>query len=309
MRHIAGLVMLAAVVGGCATATPTGLTPVDISGTWSGSWEGYGILKMKRHDNAEARFTQQGTIGTGRLWLQGVLASESIPLTMRLAGATGVSVALHVTGNRVLIQDPRDERIFTAEFAVDGDRMVGRVLTTEQPARIVLERVRPHEAVATPPPAATALPAATAPAAEPVVAAAPPAEAEPVPAMPPAPRPAPQEFVPTDALKPVYFELAGASLEPSQTPAMDANVQWLQAHPDVLVIIEGHCDERGTVAYNLALGERRARTVRDYLLARGVAETRITLVSYGEDRPSCTERNEACWRESRRAALVIKARE
>jgi peptidoglycan-associated lipoprotein len=115
--------------------------------------------------------------------------------------------------------------------------------------------------------------------------------------------------VPTDALKPVYFELAGASLEPSQTPAMDANVQWLQAHPDVLVIIEGHCDERGTVAYNLALGERRARTVRDYLLARGVAETRITLVSYGEDRPSCTERNEACWRESRRAALVIKARE
>jgi peptidoglycan-associated lipoprotein len=90
---------------------------------------------------------------------------------------------------------------------------------------------------------------------------------------------------------------------------MDAAVQWLQANPGVPVIIEGHCDERGTEAYNLTLGERRARTVRDYLLARGIGAARITLVSYGEERPSCLEQSEACWHENRRATFVIKAGE
>jgi peptidoglycan-associated lipoprotein len=314
MRYIAGLVMLAGVLAGCVAPMPTGLAPVDIAGTWSGSWDGYGIRKIKRHDNADAWFTQKGTTGTGRLWLEGILASESIPLSMRLAGANGASVVIEVTGNRVRIQDPRDERIFAAEFLVHGDRMVGRVLSTEQPARIVLERVRPREAVVTPPsvvapsPVATAPPDATASDAPPVAAALPVA-AEPVWATPPAPRPAPQEFAPTDALKPVHFAFGGSNLEPSQTPVMDAAIQWLQANQNVLVIIEGHCDERGTGAYNLTLGERRARTVRDYLLAHGVAAARITLVSYGEERPSCPEPNEACWRENRRAAFVIKASE
>jgi peptidoglycan-associated lipoprotein len=311
MRNIAGFVILAAVMAGCATATPTGLTPVDIAGTWSGSWEGYGIQKIKRHDNADGQFTQQGTTGAGRLWLEGILASESIPLSIRLAGASGVPVVLEVTGNRVLIRDPRDERVFAAEFAVHGDRMVGRLLTTPQPARIVLERVRPREAVASAPPVAAPLPDATpppvvtAPVALPIAAEAPGAD-EPVRATPMAERPSPQEFAPTDALKPVHFAFGGSHLEPSQTPAMDAAVQWLQANPGVPVIIEGHCDERGTEAYNLTLGERRARTVRDYLLARGIGGARLTLVSYGEERPSCVEHSEACWQENRRATFVVK---
>ena len=310
MRYIAGLMMVAAVMGGCATSTPTGRTPVvDITGTWSGSWEGYGVQKIKRHDNADAQFTQQGATGSGQIWMEGVLASESIPLTMRLAGARGVSVALEVSGNRVLIRHPRDERIFAAEFAVHGDRMVGRLLTTEQPGRIVLERVRPQEAAVTPPPAATAPPDSTAPAAPVAVAAAQPGASEPVPATPPAPRPEPQEFASTERLKQVHFPLGGSNLEPSQTVLMDANVQWLQANSNLRVIVEGHCDERGTAEYNLALGERRARTVRDYLLARGIAEDRIALVSYGEERPSCTEQNEACWRENRRAAFVIDGKD
>jgi peptidoglycan-associated lipoprotein len=314
MRHIAGLIMLAAVTAGCATSTPTGRTatmtgrtPVDISGTWSGSWEGYGVQQIKRHDVADARFTQQGATGTGRVWLEGILASESIPLRLRLAGAEGAPVALEVTGNRVLIRDPRDARIFAAEFAVHGDRMVGRLLTTEQPGRIVLERVRPREVLATAP-AATEPPAVSTPAAPTVVAAVPTEAPEPVPATPPAPRPAPQEFASSEALKQIHFAFGGSNLEASQTLLMDANIQWLQANPSVLVIIEGHCDERGTAEYNMALGERRARSVRDYLLEHGIAAERITLVSYGEERPSCTEENEACWRENRRAAFVISAR-
>ena len=98
-------------------------------------------------------------------------------------------------------------------------------------------------------------------------------------------------------------------VDPKTGAVIDANVRWLQANPDAVVIIEGHCDERGTEAYNLALGERRARAVRDYLLARGIAAARITIVSYGEERPSCTEHSEECWRENRRAAFVIKAKE
>ena len=301
MGYIAGLVMLAAVMAGCAT-TPTGLTPVVITGAWSGSWEGYGVFKGQRHDNADAQFTQGGTTGTGRLWAEGILASESIPLRLRLAGAEGVPVAFRVTGNRVVIHDPRDERIFAAEFAVNGDRMVGRMLTTPEPARIVLERTRPRAVVAPP----TASPPLAAP---PAVAVAPPALAEPVSPPSPDPRPAPQDFTPTEGLRPVLFGFDQSTLDPSQIPVMDANVRWLQANPDAIVIIEGHCDERGTDEYNLALGERRARAVRDALLARGIAAARLTLVSYGEERPSCTDHTEACWRENRRAAFVIKAKE
>ncbi len=302
MRYVAALAMLAALMTGCATATPTGLTPVDITGVWSGSWEGYGIFKIQRHDTADAQFIQRGATGTGRLRGEGILASESIPLRMRLLGAEGVPVAFEVTGNRVVIHDPRDERIFAAEFAVNGDRMVGRMLTTPEPARIVLERVRPREASA-PPPATAPPPAAR------EVAAAPTAPPEPVAPPSPKSRPTPQEFAPTEALKPVHFGFGQSTLDPSEIAVMDANVRWLEANPDALAIIEGHCDERGTQEYNLALGERRARTVRDYLLARGIAAARLTLISYGEDRPSCTEHTEACWRENRRAAFVIKTKE
>ena len=304
MRYIAALMTLAAVFAGCATTTPTGLSPVDITGAWTGSWEGYGIFDIKRHDAADAKFEQQGNRGTGRVWLEGILASESVPLTMRLAGAEGVPVFYEVNGNRVVVRDVRDERIMMAEFAVDGDRMVGRMLTTPQPARIVLERVKPRVAAPTPPPAPAPAPPPPA-----VVAAPPPPPAEPVRPAPAPARPAPQEFAPTNALKPVYFAFDRADLEPAQAAVMDDNVRWLQANPNVLVIIEGHCDERGTNAYNLALGERRARTARDYLLSRGIAADRVTVISYGEERPTCRDRNEACWTENRRASFVIKPKE
>ena len=75
-----------------------------------------------------------------------------------------------------------------------------------------------------------------------------------------------------------------------------------------LVLIEGHCDERGTNEYNLALGERRAKATMNYLVSQGVQAARITIISYGEERPLCTEKTEACWARNRRAHFLTKAR-
>jgi len=73
-------------------------------------------------------------------------------------------------------------------------------------------------------------------------------------------------------------------------------------------LIEGHCDERGTTEYNLALGERRARATMSYLTGQGVQTSRITLISYGKERPVCTEHNEACWARNRRVHFLVKAK-
>ena len=89
---------------------------------------------------------------------------------------------------------------------------------------------------------------------------------------------------------------------------LDANGTWLKAHDSSLVLIEGHCDERGTVEYNLALGERRAKAAMSYLVSRGVPAGRITIVSYGKERPVCTEHNPACWARNRRAHFLVKGR-
>lgn len=118
--------------------------------------------------------------------------------------------------------------------------------------------------------------------------------------------PAPTEFAASVALRDVQFEFDKYDIRPSEKAALDANARWLKAHTRALVLIEGHCDERGTNEYNLALGERRARATRDYLASAGVTDSRITIVSYGEERPLCTERTEACWGRNRRAHFLMK---
>jgi peptidoglycan-associated lipoprotein len=119
-------------------------------------------------------------------------------------------------------------------------------------------------------------------------------------------RPEPKEYAPTDALKPIHFDFDRSEIRTSEIAALEANGDWLKEHREIVIIIEGHCDERGTEAYNLALGERRARAVRDYLMTKGVAADRMTTVSYGEDRPVCREQTEECWQKNRRAAFVAK---
>lgn len=121
-------------------------------------------------------------------------------------------------------------------------------------------------------------------------------------APPPAVVPAPTAAViPTQALSDVYFDYDQSALRADAQTALAANAQHLQSGSSKSVVIEGHCDERGTHAYNLVLGERRAQAVKRYLEDLGVPSERIRIVSYGKERPFCSDHSEACWQENRRA--------
>ena len=105
-------------------------------------------------------------------------------------------------------------------------------------------------------------------------------------------------------------EVKARSAEQAKTAALTKELSDLRAQQTDrgLVLIEGHCDERGTSNYNLALGDRRAKAAMNHLAARGIKSDRITIVSYGEERPVCTEHNETCWSKNRRAQFLIKER-
>lgn len=119
-------------------------------------------------------------------------------------------------------------------------------------------------------------------------------------------RPAPAEFSAMAALKDVYFDFDRYVVRPDAVEVLTANAAWLKSHPGTAVLVEGHCDERGTSEYNLALGQRRAQSVRDFLLAQGIPAGRIATISYGEERPVCTEATEECRARNRRAHFLIK---
>ncbi|PYN82600.1 MAG: peptidoglycan-associated lipoprotein Pal [Candidatus Rokuibacteriota bacterium] len=163
--------------------------------------------------------------------------------------------------------------------------------------------------------AATSAPAPAPRAAAPATAAPAPAAPAPGPSAAPAPataapttRPSPKEFTESAALKDVFFEFDKYDIRPEDTKTLDANAAWLKSNADNLVLIEGHCDERGTNEYNLALGERRAKSAMNYLVSQGVQANRITIISYGKERPVCNEQNESCWSKNRRAHFLVKAR-
>jgi peptidoglycan-associated lipoprotein len=120
-------------------------------------------------------------------------------------------------------------------------------------------------------------------------------------------RPDPTEFVARNDLGDIYFDFDRYEIRPDGARILDANAAWLRVNPSALVLIEGHCDERGTDAYNLALGDRRARSAMNYLVSRGIRAVRITILSYGEERPVCREHNEACWTKNRRARFLVRA--
>lgn len=165
---------------------------------------------------------------------------------------------------------------------------------------------RPMVPVASaPPPTPPAPQAAPAPAPPPPVVAAPVAPPTPAPAPPPAP---PKEYMPNANLKRINFDFDKAVIRPADAKTLDASAAWLKANPNQLVLIEGHCDERGTSEYNLALGDRRARAATNYLVAQGIAAERITMISYGKERPLCQERTEACWAQNRRDEFLTKER-
>ena len=134
------------------------------------------------------------------------------------------------------------------------------------------------------------------------------ATAAPTPAPGPIARPAPKDFAPVPELQDIYFDFDKYDIRPADAKTLDANATWLKSNADNLVLIEGHCDERGTNEYNLALGERRAKATMNYLVSQGIQANRITIISYGEERPVCNEKTEACWAKNRRANFLVKPR-
>jgi peptidoglycan-associated lipoprotein len=106
----------------------------------------------------------------------------------------------------------------------------------------------------------------------------------------------------------VYFDFDKSDLRDEARSRLARNADWLKAHTEFEVTIEGHCDERGTNEYNLALGERRAAAAKDYLSSLGVGASRLRTLSYGEERPQCMDQGESCWSRNRRAHFVVTGR-
>jgi len=106
----------------------------------------------------------------------------------------------------------------------------------------------------------------------------------------------------------VYFDFDKSDLRPEAREALSGNARWLRQHSEFVVTLEGHCDERGTNEYTLALGERRANTAKDYLVSLNTEASRLRTISYGEERPVCTQSDESCWQRNRRVHMVITGR-
>jgi peptidoglycan-associated lipoprotein len=121
----------------------------------------------------------------------------------------------------------------------------------------------------------------------------------------PTARPAVKDFTAASDVVDIYFDFDKYDIRPENAKILDSNARWLKSN-DQLILIEGHCDERGTNEYNVALGERRAKSAMNYLVAQGITANRITIVSYGEERPVCTAHGEACWSKNRRAHFLVK---
>jgi peptidoglycan-associated lipoprotein len=112
----------------------------------------------------------------------------------------------------------------------------------------------------------------------------------------------------SNELSPAFFALDSAQLADDARPVLQKNADWMKRWTSTKVMVEGHADSRGTAEYNLALGERRASAVRDYLVSLGIGADRITIVSKGKESPFCTEETESCWQQNRRGHFVVTAK-
>src|SRR5512132_4342281 len=162
------------------------------------------------------------------------------------------------------------------------------------------------------------------PAPAPAPAPPPPATTPAPPPPPPPPPPAPAPAPPTEdemfakktldqlnAEKPLtdtFFALDSTELSGDSRSAIQKDVDWMKRWTSTKVMVQGHADSRGTNEYNLALGERRAAAVRDYMVSLGIPAERITIVSKGEEQPFCSEETEACWQQNRRGHFIITAK-
>jgi peptidoglycan-associated lipoprotein len=110
------------------------------------------------------------------------------------------------------------------------------------------------------------------------------------------------------SLQDIFFEFDQWVIAPESRKLLEADAQWLAAHPQAKIQIEGHADERGTEEYNLALGERRAKSVMNFLVNLGISPSRLSSISYGEEKPFCSDKAEICYEKNRRAHFVVAPR-
>ncbi len=130
---------------------------------------------------------------------------------------------------------------------------------------------------------------------------------QPPPPQPP-PAPAPQPSIETlfaQNVSDAYFDFNKSTIRPDAQEALQQDATWLNAHPSVDIIIQGHCDDRGSAEYNMGLGDRRANSGRAYLIQLGVAANRIQTISYGKEQPFCTDNTPTCWQSNRRDRIVM----
>ncbi len=116
------------------------------------------------------------------------------------------------------------------------------------------------------------------------------------------------EVFESSLLKDIHFDFDRYNVRPGDASILRENAVLLKKYPNVKIQIEGHCDERGTVEYNLALGERRANSAKDYLVSLGISPARISTISYGKEKPLDSGHNEAAWAKNRRAHTVVTAK-
>ena len=300
-----------------APPAPAAVNGTDISGKWVGSWVGTGLFNAPRQENLTLEIAQKGDAGYGRMILDNAVAAESVPWEVRQQGLGGIRVFAEVNGSKVKLVHERDDRLFTANLTVTGDQMVGEVkgrkvrllLARQSPSNVPARAVPPQAAQLAPPPVVATQPVA---AEQSPVAMAPQPQAQ-EPAEKPtadeqAQRPRNEEYVRVPELKSLYFDFDKSVLRSDAVDALSSNVTWLKENADTFVLIEGNADERGTSEYNLALGDRRAKSAMDYLEANGIAKERMSTVSYGKERPICTDATEACRAQNRRADFRVKTR-
>ena len=299
MRALAVLALIPLLVA-CASGKPkvmVGGLPADndISGHWSGSWVGAGLFQSMRQEPLSMDIAQRGNAGYGRLVLDGATAAESVPWEVRQQGLNGIRVFATVSGQKVKLVHEVDDRIFAADMTLDGDQMMGQ--TNGRRVRLVMARQ-------TPAPQSSQQSAKAAPVQvpQPVTVATEPVPAQPEPGLATvavAPqeestadkpksadevqRPKSEDYVAVPELKPVYFDFDKSALRPDAVDAMTNNTTWLKENADALVLIEGNCDEPGTGQYNLALGDRRAKSPKENLQANGIRPGNTKHAKHGWD--------------------------
>jgi peptidoglycan-associated lipoprotein len=303
--------LLMPLLAACSTMSPAPLpsasvaqpSGVDVAGRWRGHWTGTGLFQSYREDDVKIDLVQRGDAGYGQLVLQGTGAAESLPMAVRLDGALGTHVVAQISSSGVTLSHHLDGRRFTADLRLsdDGERLFGFVRGSYPKVGLLLTReprtARP--ALPAPSPAATATPL-------PQIAVLAP-DPDPTETAVTTERPKYEEFVAVQELPAIHFEFDKSELRDDTLDTLSTHAEWLRAHADTVVLIEGHCDERGTPEYNVVLGERRAMTVRDYLAQQGIAPERLSVVSHGKERPACAADTTDCHELNRRTEFRVRS--